>query len=42
MMESKKMKLFVDNKSPIDLVNHPMFHGRRKHIEIRYHFLEIK
>ena len=31
IMESK-MKLFVDNKSAINLVNHPMCHGRSKHI----------
>lgn len=39
VMEHKKMKLFVDNKSSIDLTNHPMSHGRSKHIERRYHFL---
>lgn len=39
IMEPKKMELFVDNKSIIDLVNHLMCHGRSKHIEMRYHFL---
>ena len=39
IMESKKIKLFVDNKSAINLANHPMSHGRSKHIERRYHFL---
>jgi hypothetical protein len=34
-----KVKLFVDNKSAIDLANHPVSHGRSKHIERRYHFL---
>ena len=38
IMESK-MKLFVDNKSAINLANHPVCHGRSKHIERRYHFL---
>ena len=38
MMESK-MKMFVDNKSAVNLVNHPMCHGRSKHIERRYQFL---
>lgn len=38
IMELKKMKLFVDKKSTIDLANHPMNHGRNKHIEKRYHF----
>ena len=32
IMESK-MKLFVDNKSTINLANHPMCHGLIKHIE---------
>lgn len=31
--------LFVDNKSAIDLAKNPVFHGRRKHINIRYHFI---
>lgn len=39
IMEHEKTKLFVDNKSVIDLINHPMNHGRNKHIERRYHFL---
>lgn len=39
VMESKKMKLFVDNKSTIDLTNHPICHGRSKYIKKRYHFL---
>ncbi|GAU51473.1 hypothetical protein TSUD_95880 [Trifolium subterraneum] len=34
-----KVKLLVDNKSAIDLANHPISHGRSKHIERRYHFL---
>lgn len=29
----------VDNKSTIDLAKNPMFHGRSKHIDIRYHFI---
>ncbi|XP_058750756.1 secreted RxLR effector protein 161-like [Vicia villosa] len=28
IMEPKKMKMFVDNKSAIDLATHPMCHGR--------------
>lgn len=31
--------LFIDNKSAIDLAKYPVFHGRRKHIDIRYHFI---
>jgi hypothetical protein len=33
------MKLFVDNKSTIDLANHYVSHGRSKHIEKKFHFL---
>ena len=39
IMEPKKIKLFVNNKSAINLANHLVFHGRSKHIERRYHFL---
>lgn len=38
-VEPKKMKLFVNNKSTIDLTNYPMCHGRSRYIERRYHFL---
>ncbi|XP_074356309.1 secreted RxLR effector protein 161-like [Apium graveolens] len=31
--------LYIDNKSAIDLAKNPMFHGRSKHIDIRYHFI---
>ncbi|KAL8116908.1 hypothetical protein AgCh_023188 [Apium graveolens] len=31
--------LCVDNKSTIDLAKIPMFHGRSKHIDIRFHFI---
>ena len=31
--------LFIDNKSDIDLAKNPVFHGRSKHIDIRYHFI---
>lgn len=41
IMEPKKM-LFFDNKSTIDLANHPMCHGRSKHLERRYHFLRYQ
>lgn len=39
IMELKKMKLFFDNKSVINLENHLLCRGRSKHIEMRYHFL---
>lgn len=31
--------LHIDNKSVIDLAKNPVFHGRSKHIDIRYHFI---
>lgn len=31
--------LCIDNMSAIDLAKNPMFHGRSKHIDIRYHFI---
>lgn len=31
--------LYIDNQSAIDLANNPVFHGRSKHIDIRYHFI---
>ncbi|XP_074378547.1 secreted RxLR effector protein 161-like [Apium graveolens] len=31
--------LHIDNKSAIDLTKNPVFHGRSKHINIRYHFI---
>lgn len=31
--------LLIDNKSEIDLAKNPTFHGRSKHIDIRYHFI---
>ena len=35
----KKITLRVDNKSAIQLMKNPVFHGRSKHINIRYHFI---
>lgn len=37
--EAKPVKLFVDNKSAIALMKNPVFHGRSKHIDTRYHFI---
>lgn len=31
--------LCIDNRSAIDLAKNPVFHGRSKHIDIRYHFI---
>ncbi|GJU15208.1 ribonuclease H-like domain, reverse transcriptase, RNA-dependent DNA polymerase [Tanacetum coccineum] len=37
--EEEKITLKVDNISAIALVRNPVFHGRSKHIDIRYHFI---
>lgn len=31
--------IYIDNKSTIDLAKNSVFHGRSKHIDIRYHFI---
>ena len=31
--------VFCDNSSAIKLSKNPVFHGRSKHIDVRYHFL---
>ncbi|CAD6268395.1 unnamed protein product [Miscanthus lutarioriparius] len=35
----KAVTLFVDNNSAIALMKNPVFHGRSKHIDIKYHFI---
>src|ERR1043165_5730093 len=37
--QPKKITLLVDNKSAIQLMKNPVFHGRSKHINTRYHFI---
>ncbi|KAJ0532731.1 putative RNA-directed DNA polymerase [Helianthus annuus] len=37
--EAQKVKLFVDNESAIALMKNPVFHGRSKHIDTKYHFI---
>ncbi|GJZ29117.1 zinc finger, CCHC-type containing protein [Tanacetum coccineum] len=37
--EEERITLKVDNISAITLVKNPVFHGRSKHIDIRYHFI---
>ena len=31
--------IFCDNKSTISMTKNPVFHGRTKYIELRYHFI---
>lgn len=38
-MKVKPITLYVDNRSAIDLAKNPVFHGRRKHIDVRFHFI---
>ncbi|GJR78628.1 diacylglycerol kinase 5 [Tanacetum coccineum] len=35
----EKITIYVDNKSAITLMKNPVFHGRSKHIDIKYHFI---
>ena len=37
--ENNVVKLLVDNKSAIALMKNPVFHGRSKHIDTRFHFI---
>ena len=36
---AKAMTLYVDNNSAILLMKNPVFHGRSKHIDTKYHFI---
>lgn len=38
-MSSEPVVIFVDNNSVIDLTKNPVFQGRSKHINVRYHFI---
>nr|GEX42470.1 ribonuclease H-like domain, reverse transcriptase, RNA-dependent DNA polymerase [Tanacetum cinerariifolium] len=35
----EKITIMVDNKSAIALMKNPVFHGRSKHIDTKYHFI---
>nr|GEV70584.1 ribonuclease H-like domain, reverse transcriptase, RNA-dependent DNA polymerase [Tanacetum cinerariifolium] len=37
--EEEKITIMVDNKSAIALTKNPIFHGRSKHIDTKYHFI---
>ena len=33
------VKLFMDNRSAIELAKNPVHHERNKHIDLRFHFI---
>ncbi|GKB92076.1 ribonuclease H-like domain, reverse transcriptase, RNA-dependent DNA polymerase [Tanacetum coccineum] len=37
--EEEKITIMVDNKSAIQLMKNPVFHGRSKYIDTKYHFI---
>ena len=37
--ELKSITLYADKKSAIALIKNPVFHGCKKHIDIRFHFI---
>ena len=37
--KEEKVTILVDNKSAIELMKNPVFHGRSKHIDTTYHFI---
>ncbi|XP_074360729.1 uncharacterized protein LOC141700972 [Apium graveolens] len=36
-IKSVPVTLYIDNRSAVDLARNPVFHGRSKHIDLRYH-----
>jgi len=39
IMEKTEVEVMCDNSSTIQLSKHPVFHGKSKHIDVRFHFL---
>jgi hypothetical protein len=37
--QSSATRIYIDNKSAIQLCKNPVFHDRSKHIEVRYHYI---
>ncbi len=37
--EEKQMELLEDNQSAICMASNPVFHGRTKHVELKYHYV---
>ena len=35
----KLVRIFIDNKSVINLTKNPLIHSHSKHIKIRYHYV---
>ena len=38
--DEKRFDLCIDNKSAIEISGNPVHHGRTKHIEVQYHFIQ--
>lgn len=38
-LNTSPVVLFIDNRSALDFTKNPVFHGRSKHIDVRYHFI---
>lgn len=38
-MKKCPVVIYINNRSAIDLARNPVFHGRSKHIDVRYHFI---
>ncbi len=36
---ARPMELMEDNQSAICMATNPVFHGRTKHVELKYHFV---
>ena len=41
-LPTEAIVIFEDNQSAIAMTKNPQFHGRSKHIEIKYHFVRDK
>ena len=41
MSQKKPIEIYMDNSSGITSVRNPIFHDRRKHIDIRFHYLKF-
>lgn len=39
MKDIGPVTICIDNRLAMDLAKNPVFHGRSKHIDVRYHFI---